>query len=509
MSMTSEPDNTWPPPVIVKSESPDTDTPPDRASGARAGARAAPGGAGSEETGSEGAGGDNRGTLVIGASQAGVQLACTLRDLGDTAPIVLVGEEAHSPYQRPPLSKAFIRGEVSADSLTFRNHEFYAGHNIEVAVRERIVRIIRDSDGHGDSHRDGHGDSHREGRGDSNRDDDGDGTAVNGGGIAVAESGRRFRFARLALTTGGVPRTVHFDGSELEGVNYLREATGATVLAAQLAAAHNVVIVGGGFIGLEVAAGARAGGKNVTVIEAADRLIGRAVSGQTAEFYLQAHRRRGISIFLNATVARFTGEHDRVTGVELGGDGPDAGTVIPADVVLIGVGVVPRTELAEQLGLQVANGIVVDAAALASDGTTVAAGDCANMPNPSTIDFGRNRLRLESVQNAVEQAKVAAATLLGLEAEYRTVPWFWSDQADLKLQIAGLNAGYDQIVERGDREAEKLSFLYYRDGRIIAADCINKPVDFMAVRKALHDGLNIPADAAADSGAVLKKLLGT
>jgi 3-phenylpropionate/trans-cinnamate dioxygenase ferredoxin reductase subunit len=225
------------------------------------------------------------------------------------------------------------------------------------------------------------------------------------------------------------------------------------------------------------------------------------VSETTSGFYLRAHRRRGTTVVLGAQVVRITGRHGKVTGVELGD-----GTVVPADVVLVGVGVIPRTELAEQLGLAVDNGIVVDARALASDGLTVAAGDCANMPNPYIRDFGNGRLRLESVQNAVEQAKIAAATLLGREAEYRTVPWFWSDQADLKLQIAGLSAGHDQQVVRGDPETGKFSVLYYRNGRILAADCLNSPQDFMAVRNALTKGLEIPAEAAADTSVPLKKI---
>jgi 3-phenylpropionate/trans-cinnamate dioxygenase ferredoxin reductase subunit len=245
----------------------------------------------------------------------------------------------------------------------------------------------------------------------------------------------------------------------------------------------------------------------VTVLEAAPRLVGRAVSETTSEFYLQAHRRRGTTVVLNAQVVRFIGETDdtgvdRVSGVELGD-----GSIVPADVVLIGVGVIPRTELAEQLGLAIDNGIVVDEHALTSDGLTVAAGDVANMPNPSLTDFGHGRIRLESVQNAVEQAKVAAATLLGQPAVHTTVPWFWSDQADLKLQIAGLSGGYDQIVLRGDPDSEKFSVLYYRDGNILAADCINSPLDFITVKAALHSGQAIPPELGADTSQTLKKLL--
>ncbi|WP_312178382.1 FAD-dependent oxidoreductase [Arthrobacter sp.] len=405
-------------------------------------------------------------TLIVGNCQAGVQLASTLRELGDTAPIVLVGEEPHLPYQRPALSKAFLKGEATAASLTFRTPEWFVQQGIELVSGEQIVDISRNNDG----------------------------------GTAVGAGGRVFRFARLALTTGAAPRKLALPGAELQGVTYLRDADQAAALHRSLGQARSLVVIGGGFIGLEVATAGRAAGKQVTILEAAPRLVGRAVAETTSDFYLQAHRRRGTTVLLNAGIVRITGENGRVTGVELAD-----GTTVPADVVVIGVGVLPRTELAERLGLEVSNGVVVDAGAVASDGVTVAAGDCANMPNPFAADYGNGNLRLESVQNAVEQAKTAARSLLGMEAEYRTVPWFWSDQGDLKLQIAGLSAGHDETILRGEPDGEKFSVLYYRSGRIIAADCINTPRDFMAVRNALSKGLDIPPEDARDLGRALKE----
>ena len=405
-------------------------------------------------------------TLIVGNCQAGVQLATTLRELGDTAPIVLVGEESHLPYQRPALSKAFLKGEATAASLTFRTPEWFDQQGVELVSGEGIVDISRDADG----------------------------------GTAVGASGRAYPFTRLALTTGAAPRKLDLAGSELEGVCYLRDADQAASLHRSLGKSRSVAVIGGGFIGLEVATAARAAGKQVTIIEAAPRLVGRAVAETTSDFYLRAHRRRGTTVLLGAGIVRIAGENGRVTGVELAD-----GTTVPADVVVIGVGVLPRTELAERLGLEVSNGVVVDGRAVASDGVTVAAGDCANMPNPFTADYGNGNVRLESVQNAVEQAKIAARSLLGLEAEYRTVPWFWSDQGDLKLQIAGLSAGHDSTVLRGDPESEKFSVLYYREGLIIAADCVNTPRDFMAVRNALAQGLDIPPLDAMDLTRGLKE----
>ncbi|HET8957844.1 MAG TPA: FAD-dependent oxidoreductase [Microcella sp.] len=407
-------------------------------------------------------------TLIVGASQAGVQLAASLRELGDERPIVLVGDEPHAPYQRPPLSKAYLAGTITSDDLVFRTDAWFAEHDVDVVAGECVTSIER--------------------------------TEGESGGVAVTSSGRRIPFARLALATGAAPRRLELPGTDLAGVHYLRTADDAAAIAEGLARASSLVVIGGGFIGLEVAAASRARGIAVTVLEAAPRLVGRVVSEQTSAFYLDAHRRRGIDVVLDARITALTGsDAGAVTGVRL-----DDGTVIDADVVLIGVGVVPRTELAEQLGLEVDGGIVVDSACRTSDPAVVACGDCAIMPNP----YARGslpRVRLESVHNALEQAKVAAATLLGQSAEYRTTPWFWSDQADLKLQIAGLSTGYDETVLRGDPATEKFSVLYYRDGQLIAADCVNQPLDFMAVRAALGRGAEIPKSAAADTSVPLKK----
>ncbi|WP_040168031.1 NAD(P)/FAD-dependent oxidoreductase [Microbacterium gorillae] len=404
-------------------------------------------------------------TLIIGASQAGVQLATSLRDLGDTAPIVLVGEENHRPYQRPPLSKGWLKGELTPEDVILRSRQWFADRNIELISGDSIVHIERDGLG----------------------------------GTARTAGGRLITFTRLALATGASPRKLTLPGSDLYGIYYLRDADDALTLEPHLREAEHVVVIGGGFIGLETAASSRVVGKAVTVLEHAPRLVGRVVSEDTSAFYLDAHRRRGVNVVLDARIAGIVGDDGRVTGVEL-----EDGTVIPADIVVIGVGVLPRVELAEQLGLNVDGGIVVNEHALTSDGLTVAAGDCTIMPNP----YERGSLptvRIESVNNAVEQAKVAAATLLGRPAPYRSVPWFWSDQADVKLQIAGLSTGYDEIVLRGEPANEKFTVLYYRDGLLIAADCVNHPAEFLAIRHAISRGQTIPAAAAADTSVPLKK----
>jgi 3-phenylpropionate/trans-cinnamate dioxygenase ferredoxin reductase subunit len=409
------------------------------------------------------------GTLIVGASQAGLQLAVSLRALGDTEPITLVGAEAHPPYQRPPLSKTFLAGGVEPESLAFRTPAFYADAGIELVCGERVTDISL---------------ARERGR---------------AAGVATTGSGRDLSFHRLALAVGGRPRRLHVPGNDLQGVTYLRDIDDATSFRSQLASAHDVVVVGGGFIGLEAAAAARSAGKAVTVVEAAERLMSRAVAPVVSEFYRRAHERRGTRVLLSAPVSGFVEGDGRVTGVHL-----SDGRTVSADLVLVGVGLVPRTELAERLGLECDGGIVVDAAARTSDPSIVAAGDCTVLPHPVT---GEGRVRLESVQNAVAQARVAAASLLGASEKSRDVPWFWSDQYDLKLQIAGLSTGYDRHVMRGDPESEQFSVLYYRDGRLLAVDSVNRPVDYMAVRKTLSDGRTIDAVQAADLTVPLKNLI--
>jgi 3-phenylpropionate/trans-cinnamate dioxygenase ferredoxin reductase subunit len=407
------------------------------------------------------------GTLIVGASQAGLQLAVSLRDAGDTGPITLIGEEAHAPYQRPPLSKAYLQGSAELEQLWLRAPEVLAGADISLVTGERIETIELNDGGPS--------------------------------GSARTRSGRLLTFDRLALTVGARPRRLEAPGADLDGVTYLRTADDASALRDRQSDAQSVVVIGGGFIGLEAAAVARAQGKSVTVVEAADRLIGRAVAPVVSEFYHAAHARRGVDIRLGTRVTALSGRDNRVRAVDL-----SDGTCVPADLVIVGIGVLPRGQLARQLHLDFRGGIVVDRLARTSNPTVVAAGDCTVQPNPLT---GEGQVRLESVQNAITQAKTAAATLMGRHEPNDAVPWFWSDQYDLKLQIAGLSTGHDQYVVRGDIDAESFSVLYYREGELLAVDAVNLPGDYMAVRKALTQGSTISAEAAADSAVALKQLI--
>lgn len=405
------------------------------------------------------------GTLIVGAGQAGLQLASSLRELGDTAPITVIGGESRPPYQRPPLSKAFLSGKASEDELTLRGADFYAANNITVICGEWVETITLDGDS-------------------------------GGSGEAVTHSGRPIPFERLAFTVGGAPRRMQVTGAHLGGIHYLRTVDDAVALRADLESATRVAIVGGGFIGLEIAAAATEAGKHVTVLEAQDRLMARAVAPVMSRFYADAHQRRGTHIVLDAAVSGFRGTN-RVNGVELAD-----GRLIDTDVVVIGIGLIPHTKLAASLGLADDRGIIVDANGRTRIPGVVAAGDCAVSPHAV-----HGAIRLESVPNAIAQARAAAAALLEHEPRVPSVPWFWSDQADLKLQMAGLSIGYDQVIVRGDPDSEHFSALYYRNGKLASIEAVNAPGDYMSTRRILESGGNIPPEAASDLTIPLKSHL--
>lgn len=406
------------------------------------------------------------GILIVGAGQAGMQIADSLRENGYQGEVTLVGDELIPPYQRPPLSKAYLYGDADEESLQFRNEKFYADNNINLVLGDSVVAVEMGTDG----------------------------------GTATTASGKKIGFSKMALTPGSVPRKLEIPGSDLDGVLYMRSIADARALKSLWNGANSVVVIGGGFIGLEVAAVARKAGKKVTVLEGGDRMMARAVCPTTSEYFKDAHERRGAEIVLNARIDHFEGHDSKVSGVAL-----QDGTVILADIVMVGIGVVARTEVANLLGLELANGaIVVNEYAETSNPLVVAAGDAVLLPNPTGAE---GQVRLESVQNAVDQAKTAARTLAGEREQYHALPWFWSDQADIKLQIAGLSTGYDQTVVRGNAAEDSFSVLYYKNGRLLAADCINHPVDFMAARRCLTAGQTIAPQAAADSSVALKTLI--
>lgn len=409
-----------------------------------------------------------RGAVVVGASQAGVQLAVSLREGGYDEPITLLGAEPHLPYQRPPLSKRPVASSGDAASIALRSESFYRDRGIELQLGDPVLAARRDE----------------------------------GGGQVETAGGSRLSFRHLALTVGARPRALPVPGADLTGVLHLRDVDDAIALWSRIRGAQDVVIVGAGFVGLEAAAVARSTARSVTVVEAGTRVLSRAVHPVVSEACLAAHQRRGVQILLDAQVDRIVEDgRGRVRSVHL-----RDGRTLPADLVVVGVGATPRTELAQSMGLECDEGIVVDASSRTSDGVTVAAGDCVSMPHPVPGESGR--CRIESVNNAVEQAKNAAATLLGEPTPYELVPWFWSDQGDLKLQMVGSGGPGDRLVVRGEPEAETFTVLHFRDDdRLVAAECLNRPVDFMAARAALSRGLTVQMAGAENPAVPLKSLL--
>lgn len=395
----------------------------------------------------------NSRVLIVGGGQAAVEMACSLRSRGWQGGITMVTDEAHSPYQRPPLSKAFLAGKATTETLALRSDDFYAREAIEVIKSDRVEAITAPMP-----------------------------TEIKPG-IAVTQSGREIEFEKLVLAVGASPRKIQVPGSDADGIFYLRDIQDAQQLKAQLGLAQSVVVVGGGFIGLEAAAVARTWGKKVTVIEAGPRLMGRVVAPVVSDFYAAAHRCRGVTVELNLGVVGFGVRNGRIASVEVAD-----GRSIPADIVIVGIGVIPRTELAEQLGLKCDGGICVNEFANTSHPSIFAIGDCTVGPHPLSLT---GSVRLESVQNAVDQAKVGAAALTRCAEPYSSVPWFWSDQDTLKLQIAGLSGGYDETVVTGSPEQEKFAVYYFLKDRLLAVDAINSPKDFIKVKKLLTSGNKI------------------
>jgi 3-phenylpropionate/trans-cinnamate dioxygenase ferredoxin reductase subunit len=401
------------------------------------------------------------GMLIIGAGLAGLTAAETLRSEGFEGSITLIGNETYPPYQRPPLSKGFLAGETREAQLTMRPAETLAGKNISMKLGTGV-------------------------------------TAIDRGAMQVTlADGATLSYEGLALCTGARLRPLPLAGADWQGVHGLRSLDDAKAIAAALETAQNVVIIGGGFIGLEVAAVARKKGKQVTVLEAADRLMARVVPPLISQFYLDLHTSHGADVVLGAMVSALTGKDGRIAAVRT-----RDGREFAADLVLVGIGVIPNVELARAAGLEVDGGIVVDACGRSSDPSITAAGDCT----VRRLADGSLR-RLESVQNAMEQAKSAATALLGRERPFNAAPWFWSDQYDVKLQMAGLTAGFDQMVTRGDPATRKFSAYYFRAGKLIAIDSLNQPGDHMNGRKLFDKGISPTPEQAADTAFDLATLL--
>lgn len=400
--------------------------------------------------------------VIVGAGQAAMQAVDTLRRRGFTGQLALVGEEPWLPYQRPPLSKKYLAGALERERLTLRAAQFFAEHQVHTHLGRRVTDI-----------------------------------APHAHHVRL-DDGLVLPYDALLLATGSRPRRLPVPGADLGGVHYLRTVADADRIRAECAPGRRLVVIGGGYIGLEVAATARELGLEVTVLEMAERVMNRVTCPEVSAFYAAEHARRGVRIHCRETVRALHGDSaGRVRAVvtEQGGE-------YPADLVIVGVGVVPADELAKAAGIECENGVVTDVHCRTSDALIYAAGDCASHLNRQ---YGRH-LRLESVDNAFEQGTTVALNLLGTPTAHDKVPWFWSDQYDLKLIIVGVAYAYDRVILRGDPAARSFSVCYLRGGELVAMDTINSPKDQMGARKliAVHarpdpDKLSNPAVALKDT----------
>lgn len=397
--------------------------------------------------------------VIVGAGQGGLQAAESLRSKKYQGEIVLCGDEAYAPYHRPPLSKGLLLGEMTQEQLTIRHDAVFKKKQIDLQLNCSVNSIN---------------------------------PTVKSVSLA---NGKELAYEHLILATGALPRSLPFDTSKTKGVHSLRTLDDTLAIQASLENAQNLVVVGGGFIGLEMAAVARKLGKQVSIVEYADRLMARVVSPEVSKFYRQLHEDHGCQILLNTAVSDVqTNEQGQVVGVSL-----NNGDELPADVVVLGIGVLPNTALAEQAGLDCDQGVITDRSSRTSDPAIFAIGDCS----VQRLEDG-TMLRLESVQNAVEMAKACAEAITGEDKPFIAAPWFWSDQYDVKLQMVGISSGYDHIVLRGSVEEKKFSYFYFKNDHLLAIDSINCSADHMAGRKLLASENTLTPEQAADLDFELK-----
>lgn len=399
--------------------------------------------------------------IVIGAGQAGGRAVEAMRACGFTGRILLLGAESHLPYERPPLSKKLLTGEVGQQTTYLHDQAFYDDQGIELRLGTNAVAIDRKAR------------------------------------TLELASGETLHYDKLLLTTGARVRKLSIPGATLPGVHYLRDMDDCLAIRERLSQNARLVVVGGGFIGLEAASAARARGCAVTILEAADLVLNRVAAPEIGRFYEELHRANGVDIRTRVKVVEFTGD-GRIEAVVCEG-----GVICPADFVIVGIGVEAETGLASDAGLDVDNGIVVDHHGRSSDDRIFAAGDVTNHPNEA---LGR-RLRLESWQNAQNQAIAVARVMCGGSEPYRELPWFWSDQYGLNLQMVGLPGDWDQIVMRGDMAAHKFTAFYLRDRLVIGANAVNSPRDLRYARMFMEQGARPDPAALADPNIPLKSLL--
>ena len=399
--------------------------------------------------------------VVIGGGQAAIQCIASLRKEGYSGSITLVGEENHLPYQRPPLSKGFLSGATESDRLYLKKIEFFQENSIQLNLGITADRIDRDNC------------------------------------IVHLSDDKSIGYDMLVLATGSRVRKLKFPGSDLEGINYLRGIDDAESLKDGLLKSKNLVIVGAGYIGLEVAAVATEFDTKITVIEMADRVMNRTVDPIISDYYQELHSKNGVDFILNESLEKVDGDK-AVEQVICSG-----GSSIQADILVIGAGVIPNIELAEESGLNCDNGISVNEYGQTEDTKVFACGDCTNHPNEKL----NRRLRLESVHNAMEQSKTVATSVMGNRTAYNQIPWFWSDQYDHKLQIVGLSGDHDEVLIRGDQAESKFMLFYLKGEELIAVDAVNNPKEFLICRKLVENKVKISSDDILNQSKNLNDLI--
>ena len=399
--------------------------------------------------------------VIVGGGQAAAQAIQTLQQNKYEGSITLVGEEIYPPYQRPPLSKKYMAGELQRERLFLRPLKFYESNNIDLELGTRAIELDV-----GNSH-------------------------------VRLNNDRLLKFDGLMLATGSKVRRLKVPGSDLDGIHYVRTLADVDEILPKLKTAKRLVIIGAGYIGLEVAAVSISSGLDVTVLEATNRVMTRTVSTEVSNFYSRYHSKAGVNLKYLTTVSHFEG-NKKVTAVETAD-----GQKLACDLVVVGIGIEPEVELAETAGLPCKDGIIVDEFACTEGQNIFAAGDCTNHPN----QLLSKRIRLESVQNAIDQAKAGIQTFLGEKTPYKTVPWFWSDQYDLKLQIAGLSEGYDQILVRGDPKKAPFAVFYIRAGRVVTVEAVNLPQAFMIGKRLISTGIQVERKKLVDFDFDLKDLI--
>jgi 3-phenylpropionate/trans-cinnamate dioxygenase ferredoxin reductase subunit len=401
--------------------------------------------------------------LIAGAGHGGATAAATLRQSGFAGSIGLVGAEPDLPYERPPLSKTYLKGATSFENMLLRPAGFWAENKVALHQGTTIAAIDP---------------AQRR---------------------AATADGQIFAYGTLIWAAGGTPRRLGCEGDALAGVHAIRTRADVDRLALELPGAEKIVVVGGGYIGLEAAAALTALGKQVTVLEAQDRVLARVAGETLSRFYEAEHRRHGVTIRLGAKVRAIRGQAGRATGLEL-----EDGAVLPADMVIVGIGIVPEIQVLQAAGAVCGNGVHIDAFCATSLSHVYAIGDCAAQENQFA---GGARIRLESVQNATDQGRAVGRSIAGQPERYAALPWFWSDQFDLRLQTAGLSHGHDAAITRGDPATRSFSVIYLRAGRVIALDCVNAARDFVPGRMLIQTCATPPASALADTEVPLKSLL--